>query len=159
MPEPAAQTAPSDIAQFLTAYVAAYGSGSLEALRPFYTADTLIWPNQRLTVRGWEEVRTMFEPSFERFSIAARVHLQEVRVLGEERFLRFLTQVHLTPLGGGAVTEAAFRDFAILRREGSRWTIFRNIDQPITTDQLQADLLRDPPMTVIDQPAKERGTR
>lgn len=149
MPDLPAQPASPDIVAFLTDYVAAYGSGSLDALRPFYTDDSLIWPNQRLTVRGWAEVRAMFAPSFDRFAIEARVHLQEVRSLGEERFLRFLTEVRLRAKAGGAVTVAAFRDFAVLRRGGPQWTILRNIDQPITLEQLLEDLARDPPLTVI----------
>ena len=147
MAEPPA--VPGDIVAFLTDYVAAYGSGSLEALRSFYTDGTLIWANQRHTVHGWPEVRAMFAPSFERFAIAARVHLQEVRALGDERFIRFLTEVQLTPHAGGAVATAAFRDFAVLRRDGARWTIHRNIDQPITPEQLAGDLARDPPLAVI----------
>lgn len=152
-PGTASSALPADILGFLADYVAAYGSGSLEALRPFYTDETLIWANQRPTVRGWPEVRAMFAPSFERFAITARVHLQEVRGIGDERFLRFLTEVRLTPHAGGAVATAAFRDFAVLRRDGARWTIHRNIDQPITPEQLAGDLARDPPLAVIGDPA------
>lgn len=149
MPEQPSQSVDPDIVGFLTDYVAAYASGSLEDLRPFYTDDSLIWPNQRAAARGWAGVRAMFAPSFERFDIGARVHLQELRKLGDERFMRFLTEVRLSPRDGGSVTVAAFRDFALLRRSGGRWTIFRNIDQPITLDQLREDLARDPPLTVI----------
>jgi len=153
MREVTAPLAPPDIVEFLTAYVAAYGSGSLDALRPFYSADTLVWPNQRGTVLGWEAVRAMFAPSFERCAIGARVHLQEVRGSGDERFLRFLTEVRLAPRDGGAAVTAAFRDFAVFQRLDGRWTILRNIDQPITPEQLTADLLRDPPLAVIGNPA------
>lgn len=159
MPEGPARPVPADIVEFLTAYVAAYGSGSLDALRPFYTDETLIWANQRPTVRGWPEVRDMFAPSFERFLIAARVHLQEIRGLGDERFLRVLTEVRLTPRAGGAAATAAFRDFAVLRRAGAQWTIHRNIDQPITAEQLAADIARDPPLCVIGQPGNQRSSR
>jgi len=153
MHDGAPTAAPPDIVAFLTAYVAAYGSGSLDALRPFYTAGTLVWPNQRDTVVGWDAVRAMFAPSFERFAIGARVHLQEVRGGGDERFLRFLTEVHLEPRDGGPAVTAAFRDFAVFQRVDGRWTILRNIDQPITPEQLAADLLRDPPLAVIGNPA------
>lgn len=147
--------APPDIVEFLTAYVAAYGSGSLDALRPFYSAGSRIWPNMRGAVIGWDEVRAMFAPSFERYTIAARVHLQEVRGSDDERFLRFLTEVHLAPRDGGDALTAAFRDFAVFQRVEGRWTILRNIDQPITPEQLSADLLRDPPLAVIGNPANQ----
>lgn len=140
---------PTDIASFLRAYVAAYGSGVLDELRPFYTEGSLIWPNQRGTVIGWAAVHGLFSPSFERFAIDARVHLLEVRQYVDESFLRFLTEVCLTPKDGGAPVIAAFRDFAVLRRSGASWTIFRNIDQPITIEQLRADLEREPPLMVI----------
>lgn len=146
--------APPDIIEFLAAYVAAYASGNLEALRPFYSAGTLIWPNQRGTVRGFDQVFAMFAPSFERYAIGARIHLQEVRGDGDERFLRFLTEVHLVPRDGGAPMSAAFRDFAVSQRVDERWIILRNIDQPITPDQLAEDLLREPPLAVIGNPAK-----
>jgi ketosteroid isomerase-like protein len=145
--------APPEIVDLLAAYVAAYGSGSLDALRPFYSSGTLVWPNMRGTVLGWEEVRAMFAPSFERYIIGARVHLQEVRGGGDERFLRFLTEVHLAPRDGGEPVIAAFRDFAVFQRVEGRWTILRNIDQPISPEQLAADLLRDPPLAVIGNPA------
>lgn len=140
---------PADIRDFLRAYVAAYGSGVLGELRPFYTDESLIWPNQRGTVTGWSAVHDMFSPSFERFAIEARVHLLEVRPNADESFLRFLTEVRLHPKAGGAPVTAAFRDFAILQRSGAAWTIFRNIDQPITIEQLRADIEREPPLMVI----------
>jgi ketosteroid isomerase-like protein len=140
---------PADIVRFLRAYVAAYGSGVLDELRPFYAEGSLIWPNQRGTVIGWAAVQAMFSPSFGNFAIDARVHLLEVREYGDESFLRFLTEVHLTPRGEGAPVTAAFRDFALLRRSGASWTIFRNIDQPITLEQLGADLEREAPRLVI----------
>lgn len=139
---------------FMRAYVEAYGSGLLDALRPFYTDETLIWPNQRPTVLGWNEVRQMFAPSFERFAISARVYLQEERRYGDESFLRFLTEVGLKPKDGSSAVTLAFRDFAVIRRYGERLTIHRNIDQPITLDQLAADLARDPPLIVFDHPPK-----
>ena len=72
---------------------------------------------------------------------------------GDERFLRFLTEVHLAPRDGGEAVIAAFRDFAVFQRVEGRWTILRNIDQPISPEQLAADLLRDPPLAVIGNPA------
>jgi ketosteroid isomerase-like protein len=150
---------PADVERFLRAYVAAYGSRELDALRPFYSEQSLIWPNQRATVRGWPEVRAMFAPSFDLFAITARVHLLEVRAVGEERFLRFLTEVHLAPIAGGTPTTAAFRDFALLTHDGSTWGICRNIDQPITVEQLRADLEREPPLAVIGDSAIQGGNR
>lgn len=149
------QAASSEVADFLSAYVAAYGSGALDTLQPFYSAETLIWPNQRLVVMGWNEVRQMFAPSFARFEIGVRVHLQEERDHGVERFLRFLTEVRLHPRDGGDDVSAFFRDFAVLRKSDGRWTIYRNIDQPITFDQLAADLQRDPPLAVFEYPPKK----
>lgn len=157
MPDVPSQPSTEDIVEFLIDYVAAYGSGSLDALRPFYTDASLIWPNQRPVVRGWAEVRAMFTPSFEHFAIKASVYLLEVRNLGDERFLRFLTEVHLTPRVGGDAIVAAFRDFAVLRRSRTHWTILRNIDQPITLEQLREDLTRGPPLAVIGPHAEEGG--
>lgn len=151
----ALQATSSEVADFLSTYVAAYGSGTLDALQPFYSVETLIWPNQRLAVMGWNEVRQMFAPSFARFEIQVRVYLQEERDYGVERFLRFLTEVRLHPRDGGDEVSAFFRDFAVLRRSDALWTIHRNIDQPITFDQLAADLQRDPPLAVFEYPLKK----
>jgi ketosteroid isomerase-like protein len=138
------------VSAFMTSYVKAYGSGSLDELSQFYSEETLIWPNQRLTVIGWSEVRAMFEPSFNRFYIAAKVHLQEERCYGDEKFLRFLTEVKLTDRDTGEIIIAAFRDFALMRKTNSTsWTINRNIDQPISIEQLTVDLHRNPPIAVF----------
>lgn len=67
---------PADIQYFLRSYVAAYASGSLDELRPFYANDALICANQRDTVIGWESVRAMFSPSFARYAIDARANLK-----------------------------------------------------------------------------------
>ena len=157
MPDRPSHPASADIIEFLVDYVAAYGSGSLDTLRRFYTDESLVLPNQRSAARGWANVCAMFSPSVERFDIVARVHLQEIRGLGEERFVRFLTELRLAPRDGSTPTNLAFRDFALLRYVGTRWTILRNIDQPITLEQLQEDLARDPPLTVIGTYAEEGG--
>lgn len=141
-------TVPAGIVDFFHGYMAAYGSGSLDALRPFYTDESFIWPNGRPAVHGWAEVRRMFEPSFAGFEISATVHVQEARPHGSECFLRFVTEVELTPRTGGLPTFVAFRDFAVLACEGGRWTILRNIDQPVSPEQLRADLERSPPVFV-----------
>jgi ketosteroid isomerase-like protein len=148
-----------EIIGFLTDYVDAYASGDLDALRPFYSDQTVIWPNQRPDARGWQGVRTMFSPSFAQHSIAARVHLLEERGTGDERFLRFLTEVRLAPKGGGAPLDAFFRDFALILRSDGRWTILRNIDQPITPEQLASDLVRDPPLAVIGETSQHGDHR
>lgn len=145
----------SDVTDFLHAYVAAYGSGALDSLQPFYSSETLIWPNQRVAAMGWNEIRQMFAPSFARFEIGVRVYLQEECDYGTEKFLRFLTEVRLRPRDDGPELSALFRDFAVLRRIGDRWTIHRNIDQPITRDQLEADLKRDPPLALFEYPPKK----
>ena len=145
-----ARTAASpEIVAFLVDYVAAYGSGDLDALRAFYSDSTFIWPDRRASARGWDGVRAMFAPSFAQHAIAARVHLLEERGAGDERFLRFLTEVRLEPKAGGAAFTASFRDFALVLRSRGRWTILRNIDQPITPEQLASDLAKDPPLAVI----------
>ena len=152
MRDAARTDASPEVVAFLADYVAAYGSGDLGALRPFYSDHTLIWPNQRPSARGRDGVLAMFAPSFAQHAIAARVHLLEERGSGDERFLRFLTEVRLEPKAGGAPLTACFRDFALILRSEGRWTILRNIDQPITPEQLASDLARDPPLAVIGDP-------
>jgi ketosteroid isomerase-like protein len=151
MRDAARTDASPEIAAFLADYVVAYGSGDLDALRPFYSDHTLIWPNQRPSASGRDGVLAMFGPSFAQHAIAARVHLLEERGSGDERFLRFLTEVRLAPKDGSAPLNAFFRDFALVLRSEGRWTILRNIDQPITPEQLASDLVRDPPLAVIGE--------
>lgn len=129
------------IDSFLERYLEAYGSGDVDRLRPFYRDDSLIWANARETVTGWPQVNNMFQPSFERFAIDGRINLFEVIELGDHAFLRFVTDVTLTPYDGGEPFTLHFRDFALLARDSTGdWYIARNIDQPVERALRDADL-------------------
>lgn len=129
------------IGSFLERYLEAYGSGDVERLLPFYRDDSLIWANARETVLGWPQVRGMFQPSFERFAIDGRINLFEVIELGDHAFLRFVTDVTLTPYDGTEPFTLHFRDFALLAKDSAGdWYIARNIDQPVERALRDADL-------------------
>lgn len=129
-----------EMQQFLQRYLAAYESGDIDELRPFYGDESLIWANGRATVLSWARVRDMFAPAFDTYVIEAQVHLLEAENHGDTGFLRFLTEVRLKPKAAGETLALNFRDFAIVRRTAQGWAIVRNMDQPITAEQLRADL-------------------
>lgn len=137
------------IRAFLRNYVDSYMSGNVDALRPFFVSDSMIFANGRPIVHGWESVRNMFADSFENFHIGAKVDLQEVEVFGDTAFIRFLTHVRLQPREPGDIMRLYFRDFAIIRRKNSSWVIMRNIDQPIDEARWLDDIKSFPPLCSI----------
>ena len=125
----------AEILEMLERYLAAYESGDVDQLRPFYDDDSMIWANMKPVAVGWPAIREMFAPSFEAYDIEADMDLMEVRVLGPNHaFLRFLTKVRITSKSDGKLIELTFRDFALFEETAAGWVVRRNIDQPTSMD-------------------------
>lgn len=131
----------AEIDQFLTDFVGAYKSGSVDSLEPFYFSDSLIWADKREAFRGWPAIRGFLAGGFDRYSIDVRAHLLELRLFGNDTaFIQILADLTMTPKDGGSPINRYFRDFVLLQRVDGTLRVARDIDQPITPEIFKSDL-------------------
>ena len=117
------------VRQVIEAFVAAFSRGDVEAIRPLFTPDAIVYPSNDRDRVGWSDIAAYWAPPFASMKIALRVDLHDLFVCGHLAVAEMVTCAEITPKGGGETARRRYRDMVVLRRDGGVWRIHRNLSQ------------------------------
>jgi len=114
------------------AYFDALNRGDVDAAVAVYTADGYFALQGAEDVQGTAALRTLYEGTFKAVRFNATYILNEVRVYGDEAFVRTTTDASVTVLATGQVIPDRYREFFVLKRVGGQWKIDRYMNNKPT---------------------------
>lgn len=119
-----------------TVYPTVANSGDADAYAALYTPDALWSPPEAPDRRGPAGIR--FGYIAKNADIDARMHVDDVRVMGEFAYVTALARVLILPrVGPGRITHF-YRGTWLLRLESGVWKIHRQTWTPKPADQVRA---------------------
>lgn len=120
----------------IEAFTAAFARGDVDAIRPLFTPDAVVYPSNDRDRVGWDDIAAYWEPPFAAMRIALQVDLHGLSLCGDLAVAEMVTRAGITPKAGGETVRKRYRDMVVLRRDGGVWRIHRNLSQayPETAD-------------------------
>lgn len=111
----------------LRGYFDALNNSDLEAALALYNADGFLALTQQPDAHGTEQLRKTYAATFAAVKFTTDHTFDEIREYGDEAFVRTssVQPTTVTILATGTVTEDAFREFFIMKRESDGWKIDR----------------------------------
>lgn len=117
------------IRRVIDAFVEAFCRGDVEAIRPLFTPDAIVYPSNDRDRVGWADIADYWAPPFRSLDIALAVELRGVAVSGELAVAEMITRARVRPKAGGDELRRQYRDMVVLRRGAGGWQIHRNLSQ------------------------------
>lgn len=117
------------IRRVIETFVAAFGRGDVEAIRPLFTPDAIVYPSNDRDRVGWADIADYWAPPFRSLDIALVVDLRAVAVSGDLAVAEMTTRARVRPKAGGDEVRRQYRDMVVLRRGPDGWQIHRNLSQ------------------------------
>ncbi len=117
------------IRRVIDRFLAAFCRGDVEAIRPLFTPDAIVYPSNDRDRVGWADIADYWAPPFRSLDIALEVDLRGVAVSGDLAVAEMTTRARVRPKAGGDEARRQYRDMVVLRRGPSGWQIHRNLSQ------------------------------
>lgn len=114
------------------AYFDALNRGDVNAAVAVYAADAYFALEGAEDVQGTAALRALYEGTFKAVRFNTTHVLNEVRVYGDEAFVRTTTNALLTVVATGQVIPDRYREFFVLKRVGGQWKIDRYMNNKPT---------------------------
>jgi uncharacterized protein (TIGR02246 family) len=114
------------------AYFDALNRSDVDAAVTVYAADGYFALQGTEDVQGTAALRALYEGTFKAVRFNATYIFNEVRVYGDEAFVRTTTNASLTMVATGQVISNRYREFFVLKRVGGRWKIDRYMNNKPT---------------------------
>ncbi|MBM3505246.1 MAG: SgcJ/EcaC family oxidoreductase [Alphaproteobacteria bacterium] len=108
----------------------AYASGDLEALRRFYSEESVVIPRRDRKYSGWSEIRQFFERRFRAAKVRAQSKLENIQVHGDWAFMQGMTTITAEPKDGGKPEVENARYFILFKRYVDGWKVYQDMDTP-----------------------------
>ena len=113
----------------IDSFVAAFARGDVDAIRPLFTPDAIVYPSNDRDRIGWTDIAAYWAPPFASMRIALQVDLHGLSLCGDLAVAEMVTCAEITPKSGGETAQKRYRDMVVLRRDGGAWRIHRNLSQ------------------------------
>ena len=113
----------------IDAFAAAFARGDVEAIRPLFTPDAVVYPSNDRDRVGWSDIAAYWADPFRSVDLELDVDLVNVAISGDLAVAEMVTRAHVVPKGGGEAVRRRYRDMVVLRRGGTGWRIHRNLSQ------------------------------
>jgi len=114
------------------AYFDALNRSDVDAALAVYAADGYFALQGTEDVRGTAALRALYEGAFKAVRFNTTHIYNEVRVYGDEAFVRTTTNASLTMVATGQVISDRYREFFVLKRVGGQWKIDRYMNNKPT---------------------------
>jgi uncharacterized protein (TIGR02246 family) len=109
----------------VAAYFSALDKSDVDDAIGAFTPDAMIALQGLETVRGTAHLRTAYADAFKALRFASTHTYDEVRIYGDEAFVRTTSGSQTTVLATGEVMSERYREFFILKKVDGRWRIDR----------------------------------
>ena len=117
------------VRRVVDAFAAAFARGDVEAIRPLFTPDAVVYPSNDRDRVGWDDIADYWAVPFRTVDIELGVDLASVAISGDLAVAEMVTRARVVPKGGGEPLRKRYRDMVVLRRGASGWRIHRNLSQ------------------------------
>ena len=109
----------------VAAYSSALDKADLDGTIATYTSDAVLTLQGLETAKGTAQVRKAYADAFKALRFASTHTYDEVRVYGDEAFVRTTSGSQTTVLATGQVMQERYREFFILKKVDGQWRIDR----------------------------------
>ena len=113
----------------IDAFVAAFSRGDVEAIRPLFTQDAVVYPSNDRDRVGWQDIAAYWAEPFESLNIELAVEILNVTISADLAVAEMITRATVNPRAGGAGVVRQYRDMVLLRRASTSWRIHRDLSQ------------------------------
>lgn len=113
----------------IDAFAAAFGRGDVDAIRPLFAPDAVVYPSNDRDRIGWRDIAEYWAQPFELLRIQLTVDLHNLTVCGDLAVAEMITSATVSPKAGGEEMRRKYRDMVVLRRDSTNWLIYRNLSQ------------------------------
>ena len=117
------------VRRVIDAFAAAFARGDVEAIRPLFTQDAVVYPSNDRDRVGWSDIAAYWADPFHSVDIELDVDLVNVAISGDLAVAEMVTRACVVPKGGGEAVRRRYRDMVVLRRGEPGWRIHRNLSQ------------------------------
>lgn len=131
-----ALTSPTGIAirGVIDAFVAAFCKGDVDAIRPLFTDNAVVYPSNDRDRVGWSSIADYWAGPFESLQIELRVDVRDLTISADLAVAEMVTFAAVRPKSGGEQLQRKYRDMVVLRRIDNAWRIHRNLSQAYPAD-------------------------
>src|SRR6059036_1695556 len=112
----------------VAAYFNALDKSDLDGAIEAYTPDAVLAMQGLETARGTAQLRKVYVDAFKVLRFASIHTYDEVRVYGDEAFVRTTSGSQTTVLATGEVMQERYREFFILKKVDGQWRIDRYVN-------------------------------
>jgi uncharacterized protein (TIGR02246 family) len=109
----------------VAAYFSALDKANLDGTMAAYTSDAVLTLQGLETAKGTAQLRKAYADAFKALRFASTHTYDEVRVYGDEAFVRTTGGSQTTVLATGQVMQERYREFFILKKVDGQWRIDR----------------------------------
>jgi len=117
----------------VAAYFSALDKSDVDDAIGVYTPDAVMTLQGLETARGTAQLRTAYADAFKALRFAGTHTYDEVRIYGDEAFVRTTSGSQTTVLATGEVMQERYREFFILKKVDGRWRIDRYMNNRPST--------------------------
>ena len=107
----------------MAAYFSALDKSDLDGAIVAYTPDAVLTLQGLETAKGTAQLRKVYADAFKALRFASTHTYDEVRVYGNEAFVRTTSGSQTTVLARGGVIQERYREFFILKKVDGQWRI------------------------------------
>lgn len=131
-----ALTSPTGIAirGVIDAFVVAFCKGDVDAIRPLFTDNAVVYPSNDRDRVGWSSIADYWAGPFESLQIELRVDVHDLTISANLAVAEMVTFAAVRPKSGGEQLQRKYRDMVVLRRIDNAWRIHRNLSQAYPAD-------------------------
>jgi len=117
----------------VAAYFSALDKSDLDGAIAAYTPDAVLTLQGLETAKGTAQLRKVYADAFKALRFASTHTYDEVRVYGDEAFVRTTSGSQTTVLATGEVMQERYREFFILKNIDGQWRIDRYMNNRLSS--------------------------